>query len=595
MTDERKRSEYKFPFLGSYYRNESSPESDEEPSDFTCESKYELIAYLLFGTHLKFDDIAVKTHLFAKRYSLGTTWLIPLRYFGETTFTDPLEIAKNFIDTLDWYPNRLDFPCDDCLDKAFKFGNSKILQSFLSRVETITVDYEDRQFFRFHQNLWKDFDPPVKDMRPIWLALASLKPCCLKNVTLSAQATYPLDRSSLISDMVEVFSSGGNERNLECFNFGGQELDPVFYYSPVINFTGLKRIEILSSGDSCWCAGSLTQTMHNFIAFLERQSSLECLVVESVQNVSESGEDLVFNYNGFGAFYNFLPHVISRPSFTCLRLKNCKIPVNSIQNMIYTFLSIPTEHNQSLEFVDCDIMEECPETHTKPFHSIKHSRTCVCGEYKSINFCVDSPLLPPQWLFGYPELHLQRLELSYNCGPFDVQILDSCPTPVIQNLHCRLHLEENRDLDKVREIACKFLTLHSLSVLEVIQFDDLILSDLAYAFSQPFHATSLKSLHLENFTGDGTKTREFFNVLFSMPKEQLSSFTLKLINCTKLKQKDIFRAWKANSNGQQLKKFIYAAVKHLWVGRRPEPSLKGPIIRQLSHIAVSVNAKYLLV
>ena len=154
VTDERKRSEYKFPFLGSYYRNESSPESDEEPSDFACESKSELIAYLLFGTHLKFDDIAVKTHLFAKRYSLGTTWLIPLRYFGETTFTDPLEIAKKFIDTLDWYPNRLDFPCDDCLDKGFKFGNSKILQSFLSRVETITVDYEDRQFFRFH--------PPVK-------------------------------------------------------------------------------------------------------------------------------------------------------------------------------------------------------------------------------------------------------------------------------------------------------------------------------------------------------------------------------------------------------------------------------------------------
>ena len=134
---------------------------------------------------------------------------------------------------------------------------------------------------------------------------------------------------------------------------------------------------------------------------------------------------------------------------------------------------------------------------------------------------------------------------------------------MIQNLHCRLHLEENRDLDKVREIPCKFLALHSLSVLEVIQFDDLILSDLAYAFSQPFHATSLKSLHLENFTGDGTKTREFFNVLFSMPKEQLSSFTLKLINCTKLKQKEIFRAWKANSNGQQLKKFIYAAEKHL--------------------------------
>ena len=51
VTGERKRSVYKFPFLGSYYRNESSPESDEEPSNFECESKS---AYLLFGTHLKF-------------------------------------------------------------------------------------------------------------------------------------------------------------------------------------------------------------------------------------------------------------------------------------------------------------------------------------------------------------------------------------------------------------------------------------------------------------------------------------------------------------------------------------------------------------
>ena len=53
--------------------------------------------------------------------------------------------------------------------------------------------------------------------------------------------------------------------------------------------------------------------------------------------------------------------------------------------------------------------------------------------------------------------------------------------------------------------------------------------------------------------------QSFFNVLFSIPKEQLSEFTLDLSENRFYfhHEQDIVKAWKANARGQKLKKISY--------------------------------------
>ena len=119
-------------------------------------------------------------------------------------------------------------------------------------------------------------------------------------------------------------------------------------------------------------------------------------------------------YEGFQPFYNYLPYLFAKPTFKLLRLTNCRIPVNSVKSITSTFLSCATDHDQSLEFIDCEVVEKCSDTYSEAFPLVNEAAyiPCICGEFKSIHFCTDSSSFPLQWRFQYPQLRLKRLELT---------------------------------------------------------------------------------------------------------------------------------------------------------------------------------------
>ena len=87
------------------------------------------------------------------------------------------------------------------------------------------------------------------------------------------------------------------------------------------------------------------------------------------------------DYRDFEQFYNYLPYVIAKPVFILLRLTNCKLPVNSVKSITSTFLSRATDHNQSLEFIDCEVVEKCGDTYSKAYPLINEAACVFVGSF----------------------------------------------------------------------------------------------------------------------------------------------------------------------------------------------------------------------
>ena len=509
-------------------------------------SKEELIANMLFGT-CTYEGVP-KSALFIYRVQMaGFTWLIPHRYSREVTIVEPLELIEMFLEKLTWYPKRLDLTDYDVIDEAFTIGNSRVFQLFLSRVETIEVynnDYRDDMYGEM--------------LKPLWLALVSTSSPSFKNVTLSACVT---NLGAIVSTMAETLFN--DEQNLDYSD--SEDSDCGDNILP--KYSGLKRIEIL--GNNCGThpheygyGAFFNHDMHGLIPFLDWQNGLESLVVEGLENIVKTNDYGYWEscYDGFETFYNYLPYIISKPSFKLLYLTNCRVPVNTVESMLSTFLGRPTDHHQSLKFEDCEITKKSNDTYSDSYPLMSStSIPCVCGEYKSLSIRVDTLPFSLRWLFEYPKLRLKQLELGYKCEPMDLEVLEACPGPAsIDTICCKISLQGFKDGENERKKIGKLLAIRSLSEIKFFnspwRAGDLLFHVLADAFSHPLRLASLTRLQLKKGAGD--KFRAIFNVVFSMPTEQLANFTLEVIDVQTLNQEDLIEAWRANGRGQKLRKVL---------------------------------------
>ena len=572
LTGEWPWGRYKFPHPGDNYQLKS-----------------DTIIYMLYGTRLECDDMQ-DMNLFTKRSSLDITWLVPHRYSSYLAMDKPLQMVEMFLDKFNWYPKRLYLYEDYDIDQAFMYSGSRILQLLLSHVEAINIDIDDYSNSIFAESL-----------EPVWEAVGVAS--SLESVTLSACVT---NLGDLVSCMLQVLFEDAIDKDVcgivGCDRFGRVEEEEVVIYK----YSGLKSIEVLGNDAGTHphehgYTGSVIDSTEHLIPFLDFQVGLETVSIEGLFNIyrvedvnDQRYNEYVSDYEYFEPFYNYLPYVISKPTFKLLRLKNCHIPVNSVKSVISTFLARATESDLSLELSDCFMVEKSDKTYSERFPLIYQAANipCVCGQFKSLRFDITgSTLFSLQWLFEYPQLQLNRLELSY-MGPehLDVQVFDSYPSSSIDTLCCRLCHLGYGDMDKLGAVIFSFLRIPFLSEIEISRmcdYDDSVFSVLTEVFMQPFRLTSLKRLRLEKFSAYRVKIRTFLDALFRMPKEQLAEFTFELIEVTDSDPEVIIQSWKINSHGQRLKKFAFAFSPGYNMTRVDLPISE----EHFSDIAVSVSER----
>ena len=536
-------------------------------------TKEDVIAFLLYGIRLVNDTVSL--HSLSMSTLLGFTWGIPLRYAKERAGVDTLAIVKTFLDTFEWYPTSFDLTEYDILDDAFEFGNNRIFQSFVSHVEAIHVENNGYTNYIFAEFL-----------KPLWHAVASSKHKSFTSVSFSASV---MGLGNFISNMVDIlyteaddYISGAEPEEEDV------ESDSEFDYSHFYKYTGLKKMKICGN-DGGTHPHDFSLIIEDLVTFICKQDGLEELIIEGLQNIVESEDEERYyesdsSYEGFDGFFNYLPHFITKPSFKFLSVISCHVPCNTVESMVNLFLSSPTTHAQSLNLGHCLIVDKSLET--LPNHELIKSvpLQCVSGEYKSLSLPVFSPLCPPQWLFEYQNLWLKRLELNYYPGSQNVSTeavseLSNCFHNSIDTFCFNFHGIGYNMTEKHVHIIQKIAQLPSLAELGFVNCycqsgeEYGLLPILQQVFSQPLQLLSLRRLGLQAFSGlniitapklgsappEYSEFRSFFNVLFSMPKEQLAEFTLDLSEnrfyCHH--EQDIVKAWKANAHGQKLKKISY--------------------------------------
>ena len=174
-----------------------------------------------------------------------------------------------------------------------------------------------------------------------------------------------------------------------------------------------------------------------------------------------------------------------------------------MKSITSTFLSCATDHDQSLEFIDCEVVERCSDTYSEAFPLINEAADipCIFGEFKSLRFCTDFSSFPLQWLFQYTKLHLERLELTYlGFEPMYVQSFGSYPSASIETLCVKLgSVGYIGDVESSKRALTKFLKFQFLSEIELKSLfdrDNSMFSILTDSFRQPWQLTSLKRLRL---------------------------------------------------------------------------------------------------
>ena len=129
--------------------------------------KADLTSYLLNGTRLECGDYGTRLecgdystwlecgdmqsmHLFMKRCSLGTTWLVPHRYLGDIAIVEPSQMVKQFFEKFNWYSKRLYFNDNYNVDEAFKLSDDNVLPQFMSCIQSISICIEDYKLVVVH-------------------------------------------------------------------------------------------------------------------------------------------------------------------------------------------------------------------------------------------------------------------------------------------------------------------------------------------------------------------------------------------------------------------------------------------------------------
>ena len=546
------------------------------------ETEAMVIAYLLYGIRVENEELELRS--FQKFTLFGLSWITPQRYAKRLAQMELLPLISQFLQDCKWYPTQIHLDdgrkWNEILCDMFGSPNS-IFKSLTSRVEEVTIDGDDYSNYEFARNT-----------TPLWEALACSKLKCFKTLSITACVT-------ILPDLIESLVEG-----LYCNNPPNADVEEDLS----CGYTDLKRITIIGHDEGTHpqergVTAYFSSAMEDLAKILDNQNSLEVLVLEDfmnlVQSEDEERRDMGFSdscHEGFEYFFNYLPSIIARPSLKSLRIASCLLPLNAVKSMVFTFLSKPTSCDQMLDLGDCSVVDECYDTLEnrqliKPIQS-----PCVCGSFKSLSLPLSGQLCSPDWILGYPNLRLKRLELDYKDTKF-LSLYDSLKahsqgsTQLVCVHFQSVPHEAFKSIDNILYLPC----VVEAGFTQCQEQKNGPLSFLGRVLSSPTVPVSLRKLYFhqlqfiigyvefvaEDYLSEVARPyytssapigifHTFFQALFSLPSQQLAEFTLEFskTDFTLDHFQALVTAWKTKAHGQKLKLFKYSAKSPngIWSG-----------------------------
>lgn len=445
-------------------------------------------------------------------------------------------MLEKFINYCRWYPTIVELPHEmtDYYPERFE-----IFLRLLPRVEEVYIFIYDSSCTLVMAGVLQN-------------VVKAAKKRALKTVSLAGSSD---DLCSLISVLFTAL-------HYDCAD-GGVQL-----------YGGLKKLElIVNSEEGC----NLTRAMEDLAQLISNQEGLETLIVENFIDL-----DMVVHalHTDFGAFLNYLPHFILKPSFRHLRIEECNVPTNSMKNMIVAFLNSTASSYQSLEFIDCILMDQSHNTISTECNLKQPAEyrlfnpvggRCVAGEQKSLTVPVNNHNFPLHWLVEYPGFQLNRLDLQYTM-PGIVTTQEAGFDTTCETL---AWFGQN-----VNTLCVSFLGGHTChgsvgKVLASPHLSELRLMNCAHSSDTSIMAVMSGSIHnalslrkisfeaqgYEGFSYNSSRYfRSFFAALYNMPKEWLGNLALdfseSLISSSVMD--NVVEEWKANARGQKLRAIRYS-------------------------------------
>ena len=503
-----------------------------------------LLTYSLFGIHVCKSMSVVRMALFREHQFLQLSeklfsirWALPQRYVSESEVATISEMLEKFINYCRWYPTIVELHgMTDYYPERFE-----IFLRLLPCIEEVYL-----------------YSSCVFVMAGVLQIVKAAKKRALKTVSLAGNSD---DLYSLISALFTAL-------HYDCAD-GGVQL-----------YGGLKKLELVV--EDLWGydlkSVSSTSAMEDLAQLISNQEGLETLIVahghfSSVKN----------RWFAHFAFLNYLPHFILKTSFRHLRIEQCNVPTNSMKNMIVAFLNSTASSYQSLEFIDCVLMDQSHNTISTECNLKQPAEyrlfnpvggRCVAGEQKSLAVQVNNHNFPLHWLVEYPGFQLNRLDLQHTMPG----IITTQETGFDTTCETLAWFGQN-----VNTLCVSFLGGHTChgsvgKVLANPHLSEMRLMNCAHSSDTSIMAVMSGSIHnalslrkisfeaqgYEGFSFNSSRYfRSFFAALFNMPKEWLGNLALdfseSLISSSVMD--NVVEEWKANARGQKLRAIRYSNAK----------------------------------
>ena len=475
---------------------------------------FKIITCYLYGVCIKEDMYGVAIASFKEQTPVESPgvrrWAVPQRYVSEAELASVSEMWKRFIHSCQWFPI------------------------------TMFVGPTPRPGIRFE-------------------VLQQLLLCVVEVNIFSHRFTRPYRPLEIMAYIMQAIVKAGKMNTLL--------LSSVWLVTPLVvaltidnsSYSGLTTLD-LSDYDNTTTPSAL----EDLVQLIHCQKQLESITLGFI--VLER-----ITYGDMGIIFNYLSHFVSRPCFKLLHVEYSNIPRNSLESIVCAFLSSPACHDQHLEFVRCEVIDNCfrtlsSECRYKEICLYQGEKVCIAGEHKSLTVPAGEPLFPLHWLaVDYPGLRLQRLDLQlilpYVTEDQGPKIESTCET---LNLFSRsadtlcVSFIHYYNLRQCHQTVCNILKNPILSELRFkFERDDYMYNNILSVMSTSIEkAVSLRQIGFTRCPYSNSifdeSVAQFFSALFSMPREQLATITLDLEGMHNGAIGVVFQAWKEKAGGQKI-------------------------------------------
>ena len=480
---------------------------------------FKIITCYLYGVCIKEDMYGVAIASFKEQTPVESPgvrrWAVPQRYVSEAELASVSEMWKRFIHSCQWFPITM------FVGQTLRLGiRFEVLQQLLLCV--VEVNIFSQYFLRSYM-----FRPPA--------IMAYIMQAIVKAGKMN---TLLLSSVWLVIPLVVALTIDNS------------------------SYSGLTTLDLGDTDNS-----STPSALEDLVQLIHCQKQLESITLGFIL-LERKG------YGDMGIIFNYLPHFVSRPCFKLLHVEHSNIPRNSLESIVCAFLSSPACHDQRLEFVHCEVIDNCfrtlsSECRYKEICLYQGEKVCIAGEHKSLTVPAGEPLFPLHWLaVDYPGLRLQRLDLQ-----LILPYVTENQVPKIESTCETLNLF-SRSADTLcisfidysnhpcHQTVCNILKNPILSELRLKFNRNFIPDDYTNINILSVMSTSIEkavSLRQIGFTrcpysnsSFDESVAQFFSALFSMPREQLATITLDLEGMHNGAIGVVFQAWKEKAGGQKI-------------------------------------------